>query len=37
MGGHGNYYTLIGGHRLEKVGNHCARVSAEQGGKKRGE
>ena len=22
-GGHENYHTLIGGHRIEKVGNHC--------------
>ena len=25
-GGHGNYYTLVGGHRIEKVGNHWSKV-----------
>ena len=23
MGGHGNYYTMVGDHNTEKVGNHC--------------
>ena len=23
-GGHGNYFTLVEGHRLQNVGNHCS-------------
>ena len=25
-GGHGNDYTLVGGHTIEKVENHCSTI-----------